>query len=117
MTNLTNNAADGDRAAAPVWSPDGSRIAFLQTDWETTFKDGPTDIRVIDPTGGSSTLILTIADGETIGSKMTWSPDGTRIMFRAVIAGQHGNYIIGADGTDLTLVAGIWPPGDPDWSP
>lgn len=117
MTNLTNNAADGDRAMAPVWSPDGSRIAFLQSDWETLVYNGPTDIRIIDPAGGSSTLVLTIATGERISRKMTWSPDGTRIMFRGEIAGQHGNYIIGADGTDLTLVAGIWPPGDPDWAP
>ena len=117
MTNLTNNTPWVVRAGAPVWSPDGSRIAFIQTDGVTTFEHGPSEIRVIDPAGGSSTLILSIADGETISRKMTWSPDGTRIMFRAHINGQHGNYTIKTDGTDLNLVSGIWPPGDPDWSP
>ncbi len=78
---------------------------------------GPSELLLIDPAGGPSTLILTIATGDRINHKMTWSPDGTHIMFFGIVNGQIGLFVVGADGTDLTLVNGDGAGTDPDWAP
>ncbi|MDQ2674770.1 MAG: hypothetical protein M3Y40_08945, partial [Chloroflexota bacterium] len=61
-----------DDAGNPAWSPDGSRIAFLD----------------LDPFAGGSTLTVTDADGTgepTVlaerASAARWSPDGTRLAY------------------------------------
>jgi len=58
-------------AASPAWSPDGTRLAYLNT----------------DPFGGGSALtIVDIATGDSVelaegATGPRWSPDGTRIAF------------------------------------
>ena len=84
-----------DRA---VWSPDGSRVAFIQSG----------KIRVINSDGTGETALTTGPDDRD----PYWSPDGTRITFtrgRAV-------YIVNANGTGLRAVSvdkrlsGPWSP-------
>lgn len=84
-----------DRA---VWSPDGSRIAFVQSG----------KIRLINSNGSGETALTAGPDDRD----PYWSPDGTRIAFtrgRAV-------YIVNADGTGLRPVSvdkrlsGPWSP-------
>ena len=108
------NAAGGDELVLtegsdrwemrPVWSPDGSRIAYES--------DGV--VWLIDPDGTDATRVLRGAwDG---GS--SWAPDGTRIAFAqadgdgssiviADIDGLNRETITGSDEVDLT----------PRWSP
>ena len=64
---------DGEfRDSAPVWSPDGKRIAFLSN------RSGSTQIHVMWA-DTRETLQLTRVDRDPSGVK--WSPDGTRILF------------------------------------
>jgi Tol biopolymer transport system component len=56
----------------PVWSPDGSRIAFAST------RNGPFNIFVVPASGGEPTAIATNA-GDNCPA---WSPDGRWIAFR-----------------------------------
>ena len=56
---------------SPVWSPDGSRIAFKT----------PTTIQVVPALGGSSTTLLSNPDGKRLLEVGGWSHDGTRIAF------------------------------------
>jgi Tol biopolymer transport system component len=67
----------------PVWSPDGSTIAF---------EVGP-DIALVNPDGTA------LRDLKAPGYVYlpVWSPDASKLAF----AGQHSNYVINADGTGL----------------
>jgi TolB protein len=107
----------------PAWSPDGSRIAFR------CFDGG--GIVGGDPLGGTICLINTDGTGHTTlvepGESMgpwspAWSPDGNRIVFRALIAASSLDfnsdiYIINADDTGLTRLT-THPARDvsPDWT-
>ena len=91
----------------PMWSPDGTRIAFHHSTQSTT------KILVVNA-DGSDQRILARTRGEEWGPR--WSPDGTRIAFTGIArrGGVPSVFVVNADGTDqrnLTFGAG------PRWSP
>lgn len=65
------------RCADPVYSPDGSRIAYTGT------YDGNTDVYVV-PAGGGQPQRLTYHPGPD--KALGWTPDGTRIIFSSLRA-------------------------------
>ena len=97
----------------PVWSPDGTRIAFVSDpkDWYerniqlyTMASDG-SDVRLLATTLERVALYPPV-----------WSPDGKRIAFVGLESRfQRVVYIIGADGSDLTRISGT--DSVPSWSP
>ena len=114
---LTDNTVrDGD----PVWSPDGSRIAFVRT-----IESGPSGRRdqnqelFVMRADGSGVRRLTRYRHEDIAP--TWSPDGSRIAFsrRVERTGLVAIYTIRPDGTGLRRVTLALPGflSDPAWSP
>ena len=60
------------RDSSPVWSPDGSRLAFLSN------RSGSTQVHVLWPDTRESAQ-LTRVDRDVAG--LAWSPDGTRLAF------------------------------------
>jgi Tol biopolymer transport system component len=105
-----------------AWSPDGSRIAFVQADDRQT-----TGLFVInrDGTGLNRLAGADLRDAPDYGywlAGLTWSPDGSRIAFVRSPWGVRGVYVINADGTDLRVVGGGWrgpegPTEQLEWSP
>jgi dipeptidyl aminopeptidase/acylaminoacyl peptidase len=73
----------GDTAfdeAGPVWSPDGSKIAFVSNhdaNWERTRN---TDVFVADVRPNSKARQLTTFEG-TDGGRLAWSPDSASIAY------------------------------------
>lgn len=85
----------------PAWSPDGTRIAFRKAGRLHTMAADGSDVV------GNAPGIWAPPEPPA------WSPDGTRIAFRGVAPGggtPRSLYIVGADGSDLRLVAD----GEPD---
>ena len=73
-----------DRVAAwnPVWSPDGTRLAFLAGQGRTA------DLLVVDLTSGVPSAPRLVAHQTTLNDSPAWSPDGTRLVF---VSAQDGD--------------------------
>jgi Tol biopolymer transport system component len=76
LTNLTAGAGvdSGDpgpgHAGGPVWSPDGTKIAFV--------RGNPWEIWVMNANGSNQHVITNVPDD---ANSPAWSPDGTKIVF------------------------------------
>jgi Tol biopolymer transport system component len=117
MENVTRSRA---RDCCPVWSPDGSRIAFASA---RTGGYGNRDIYVISADGTSlSQLTFTRADDIL----PTWSADGQQIAFQSQVNGYWQIYVMETDGiAPHSLLTGSTPQAMtdfnfqtlPTWSP
>ena len=119
VARLTEPDERGTGNGQPVWSPDGSIIAFV------SYRDRGArgDIFVMNANGLGQTN-LTNAGGSSLSiSSPVWSPDGTTILFRSVegpIGGKEEDiWIMNADGsnqTNLTAASGAFINSNPVWS-
>jgi Tol biopolymer transport system component len=103
---LTTDRAYDD---APVFSPDGRKIAFLSS------RSGSLQVWIMNA-DGSDQHQLTPDDGRN--NFPTWSPDGSRIAFRTDRDGNPEIYAMRADGGDLRRLTDD-PASDfaPNWGP
>jgi Tol biopolymer transport system component len=99
----------------PVFSPDGTRIAFRGDD------DGlaPSGDEEIFVAAADGTGIVQLTDDATLDSAPAWSPDGTRIAFESARDGERRElYVMDADGTDeVRLTHNDVHDEGPAWSP
>jgi TolB protein len=83
----------GFNVYTPVWSPDGARLAFVQTDGR-----GESDIMLLEIETGRVRR-LTRLNG--INSEICWNPAGNRIAFTSGRDGSPQLYIMEDNGTNV----------------
>jgi fimbrial isopeptide formation D2 family protein len=94
-------------ASAPVWSPDGTKIAYGKRN-SGTYGD---EIYVANADGtGSVKVAGNVFNGNR---RITWSPDGLKLAYM----GEGSVYIVNADGTGRSRVPNIPVFNDLSWSP
>ena len=64
------------RDTAPVWSPDGARLAFVSD------RDGKAQVHVLDFGGGEARKVTDAPDG---AGEPRWSPDGSLLLYSAKV--------------------------------
>ncbi len=89
----------------PVWSPDGTRIAFVSS---SSGSFGPGSLRVVNA-DGSGQLDLTPTDNVW---EPIWSPDGARVAYSG---GSH-IFVANADGSGRTEITPDWDTSRPTWT-
>ena len=106
-TRLTDNLAED---FDPVWSPDGTQIAFR------THRDGDEEVYLMNAEGSDQRNLSNAPnDGDY---SPAWSPNGEWIAFMSDRAGNNNIWIIRPDGSDLRQITDI--PGIseyPTWAP
>ncbi len=111
VTQLTNDPGE-DRE--PVWSPDGTRIAFVSFGANVVGSSSDIMLMNADGTGLTNLTKFTGFDDEP-----AWSPDGTKIAWRTNRADSDAEiFVMNADGTNpvqLTDHPGV--DDEPSWSP
>ncbi|WP_338541929.1 S9 family peptidase [Paenibacillus tundrae] len=66
----------GEKDHSPVWSPDGSQLAFLRE------QDGKTQVWLIASDGGEARIVSHLKHGI---SSMLWSPDGQALLVKSSV--------------------------------
>lgn len=107
---LTQLTSDGNGNILPVWSPDGSRIAF------STKAPGNWDIFTMAPNGTDLRQVTTDPANDL---SPAWSPDGKQLAFETNRDGNVEIYITGANGGTDRNISNFSMANDhgPFWSP
>ncbi len=79
----------------PVWSPDGTRIAFQSN------RDGNAEIYVMNRDGSG---IRRVTNHPLSDTTPTWSPSGNQIAFTSDRSGSPQIYVVDVDGLNLRLL-------------
>ncbi len=104
----------------PVWSPDGTKIAFAR--YIVTAPGGYSEIFVMNADGSDQRRLTQrrLTQSKFDGSP-TWSPDGTKIAFGRIdfitMPSSWGIFVMNADGSDQRAVASASDLQEPAWSP
>jgi TolB protein len=107
-TGLARMTWSGTVEQSPVWSPDGTQIAF------ESFLGGRPTIHVMSAAGTDERRVL--PEGEGSESDPSWSPDGAQIAFGSTRSGSWRVWVVNADGSGLRRLTDEFS-GEPAWSP
>ena len=86
VVQLTRNAMPLSYAAAPTWSPDGSRIAFYSSDGFNT-----PSLRIMNADGAS---VRTIISSRNFVGTAVWSPDGRSLAYAVTDSGVTSRILV-----------------------
>jgi TolB protein len=105
VTQLTFTTGDDWN---PVYSPDGTKIAFQSV------VNNQSDIFVINTNG---TGLVNLTNHPDYDGAPSWSPDGTKLAFVSRRTGGYRIYSMNANGTNVTQLSTQPYSNNPAWSP
>ena len=107
----TGTPRSSDLLAAPAWSPDGRRIAYLVTAWPVR-----SEIWIMNANGSGKRRL--VANAIFLTGRPAWSPDGHSIAFASNRTGHSDIYAMNlTTGRTQNLTKDKAANGMPTWSP
>ena len=94
-------------STAPVWSPNGSRLAVLGVKKEQYWYLDIADLYLLDPAGGPEEPVPMSSFTTAYRYRPFWSGDGSRLFFAHQERGEHHLWSAGADGGAATRVTNL----------
>ena len=95
--NVRPLTEEGAEHFSPVWSPDGTRIAYVAARDRVGWSVPEVDVWIVQADGSNPRKLSGLK-----GRRVQWSPDGRRVMSGCV--GSNALCTVAADGTDLRQV-------------
>ncbi|MBI1882305.1 MAG: PD40 domain-containing protein [Chloroflexi bacterium] len=90
-TGATVLSGEGENDTAPIWSPDGQKIAFVSQ------RDGNREVYLMDADGQN---VVNVTRHPADDWTPAWSPDGKRLAFSSIRAGNWEVFVL-----DLTCLS------------
>jgi Tol biopolymer transport system component len=103
-----------DDYRSPIWSPDGTRVAFVKTDWRRDEAIANAAIHTVDADGTDATSVV---DGVAFDRSIAWSPDGRAIAFTRYDANGSDIFLVDLDSSEVTRLTHVGDAVDPAWQP
>jgi Tol biopolymer transport system component len=118
---LQDQVPEGFVPIAPIWSPDGTQILYVEGQYNPPYGGGePSHVMIMDADGSNVRQLFEI---ESYLGQIAWSHDGSRLAFLADFASFQGMdgtpdlYVANLDGSDLHEIPAHEPSSPPVWSP
>lgn len=102
-TGLTRLTDIPGMESFPVWSPDGTQIAFI------SWRNGKQDVYVMNADGSNQT---NLTNDPGVDLYPAWMPDGTQIVFLSTRDNAFQFYVVNIDGSGLTMLDSGLPPSE-----
>jgi Tol biopolymer transport system component len=104
----------------PVWSPDGTKIAYDTQSAPGAANPTIRDIYVMDANGLNQSNLTGYESSITLSVQPDWSPDGSKIAFAAYSSLTSTTapniHVMNADGSNITVIDSGYNDAIPSWS-